>query len=166
MIKTKYIRWCWTDVILDVKVFLLLVILNLKDMRTCVLDQYTSFAHTGLALLFALKVYGFVDGRCCRNMRHSEKKRNCGHTLILNDYLPYKPEIQNLIYPFRESLSRVKSTQASGAKDHGSIQKQGWHSWLVRGILCERSRVRFPVTSNPCFDFSPFRVALSSFKFS
>ena len=42
---------------------------------------------------------------------------------------------------------------------------QEWRSWLVCGLWCERSLVRSPVTSHPCFDFFPFCVALISFKY-
>ena len=46
------------------------------------------------------------------------------------------------------------------------LRTKDQRSWLVRGLLCGMSRVRFPgVTSNPCFDFFPFRIALSSFKY-
>ena len=38
---------------------------------------------------------------------------------------------------------------------------QEWHSWVVHVLRCARSRVRFPVTSHPCFNFSPFCVACS-----
>ena len=42
---------------------------------------------------------------------------------------------------------------------------QGWHSWLVRGLRCARSRVRFPVKSHSCFNFSPFCLALTICKY-
>ena len=43
---------------------------------------------------------------------------------------------------------------------------QGLISQLVRGLVCGRFRVRSPsATTNPSFDFFPFRVALSSFKY-
>ena len=38
---------------------------------------------------------------------------------------------------------------------------QGLHSWLVRDLRCAKFRVRSPVTSHPCFNFSPFCVALT-----
>ena len=45
------------------------------------------------------------------------------------------------------------------------MEVQGLISQLVRGLACERFRVRFPsATTNSSFDFLPFRVALSSFK--
>ena len=45
--------------------------------------------------------------------------------------------------------------------------KDGIVSWLVRGLQCARSQVWFLVTSRPCFEFnfSPFCVALTSFKY-
>ena len=51
------------------------------------------------------------------------------------------------------------------------MKKRTWNkdkAQLVseRPSLCGRSRDRFPgVSSNPSFDFFPFRVALSSFKY-
>ena len=33
------------------------------------------------------------------------------------------------------------------------------------GLSCARTRVRFPLILHPCFNFSPFCVALTSFKY-
>ena len=48
-----------------------------------------------------------------------------------------------------------------------SRSKDGTVSWLVRGLQCARSRDWSAVTSRPCFEFnfSPFCVALTSFKY-
>ena len=55
----------------------------------------------------------------------------------------------------------------SATKTHNSFRsKDVWHSWLVRGLRCERSLVRFPVlTSHPCFNFFPFCETLISFEY-
>ena len=47
-----------------------------------------------------------------------------------------------------------------------AFEEKDWYSWLLRSLLWEKSRGRSPnVTSNPFFDFFPFRVALSSCKY-
>ena len=42
-----------------------------------------------------------------------------------------------------------------------SNKEQWWHSWLVRGLRCVRSRIQSIPSdiSNPCSSFSPFSVA-------
>ena len=46
-----------------------------------------------------------------------------------------------------------------------TFYRHGWYIWLVRGLRCARSWIWSPVTSHPCFNFSPFCVALTSFKY-
>ena len=44
-------------------------------------------------------------------------------------------------------------------------RREDQHGWLVHSLLCGRSQVWFlGVTTNPCFDFFPFRVALNTLK--
>ena len=39
------------------------------------------------------------------------------------------------------------------------FEEKDWYSRLLRGLLCEKRRVRCPnVTSNPFFDYFPFHV--------
>ena len=102
--------------------------------------------------------------------------------LIMVEYLVDTKRIKNVL--FRSNAHKKKSQfflcasfllftsvlntlSCALQSQHQNLKEQGWYSWLVRGLQCARSRVGSLVTSHPCFEFnfSPFCVALTSFKY-
>ena len=73
----------------------------------------------------------------------SQSKLLENHTFYSGIY-PYNPY---MVVPPPRELAHLRQ------------KTKDYRSWLVRGLLWERFRVRFPgVISNRCLDFFPFRV--------
>ena len=80
-------------------------------------------------------------------------------------YNPVPEQGLEHVHQTRAVIDQSLNHYATHAPTRHPVKEQGWHSWLVRSLRCERSLVQSPVTSHPCFDFFPFHVALISFKY-